>query len=81
MASGRYHWSQCAHPARFFQINANASIPWLIVALHPTYTTLGVSAAATAFFVYIEFVKKMNVITYIRSIRTALTGRIKSVKN
>ena len=81
MATGRYHWSQCAYPAKFFAINANASTPWLILALHPSYSFLTVAATLTVFFIYIEFFKKMTFVSYMRSLRSAISGRIKSVKN
>ncbi len=81
MATGRYHWSNCALPARFFRINAAAALPWLIVILHPSWNTLWIALAVTAILIYIEMFKKMTVKAYMRSLNILLTGRVKSTKN
>jgi general stress protein CsbA len=81
MATGRYHWSNCAYPARFFKINATASLPWLGVVLHPSLTTFYVALVVTAILLYIEIVKKMTVTAFVRAINIWLTGRVKSTRN
>jgi len=81
MATGRYHWSNCAPPARFFKINAAASLPWLAVILHPSWMTFYVALVVTAILLYVEIVKKMSVTAFMRAINVWLTGRVKSTKN
>ena len=78
MATGRYHWSNCAPPARFFKINAVASLPWLGVILHPNWTTFYVALVVTVILVYIEVVKKMTVGSFARAVNVWMTGRVKS---
>lgn len=81
MATGRYHWSNCAYPARFFTINAAASIPWLGVILHPSWMTFYVALVATTILLYVENVKKMTFTAFMRAINIWLTGRVKSTKS
>jgi len=81
MATGRYHWSNCAYPAQFFKINAAASLPWLGFILHPSWMTFYVAFVVTAILLYIEIVKKMSVTAFMRAINVWLTGRVKSTKN
>lgn len=81
MATGRYHWSNCAPPARFFGINAIASVPWLALVLHPGWTTFYAATVVTAALIYIEVVQKMSVIALVRAINVWVTGRVKSTKS
>jgi len=81
MSTGRFHWSNCAAPAKFFKINAVASVPWLALVLQPGWTTLGTAVAVTAVLIYIEIVMKMTVGSFLRSVILALTGRVKSTQN
>lgn len=81
MSSGRYHWSNCASPARFFVINASASVPWLILLLHPSWVTLELALGMTGVLIYIEVIKKMTVVAFLRAIGVQLVGRQKSTMN
>ncbi len=81
IGTGRYHWSNCAPPARFFKINAVASLPWLGVILRPSWMTFYAALAVTAVLLYIEVVKKMTVTAFFRAVNVWLTGRVKSTKN
>lgn len=81
MASGRYHWSNCAYPAVFFNVNALASLPWVAFLFHPGWDTLKVAFLITIFFVYIEIVLKMSLSAFLRSILVKMTGRVKSTIN
>lgn len=81
MATGRYHWSNCAPPAQFFKINAVASVPWLALVLHPGWTTFYVALVVTGVLLYVEIVKKMSVVAFLRAVNIALTGRVKSTMN
>lgn len=81
MLTGRYHWSNCAFPARFFKINAVASLPWLSVVLHPSWTTACVALVVTGALIYIETIRGMTVSAFLRAINVLLTGRVKSTGN
>lgn len=81
MSEGRFHWSNCAPPAKFFKINAASSVPWLILLLHPSWWGLYLAVGVTVTLIYIEVVKKMTVIAFMRSISISLTGRVKSTAN
>lgn len=81
MSEGRFHWSNCAPPAKFFKINATASVPWLVLLLHPSWWGLYTAVGVTVVLVYIEVVKKMTVLAFVRSIGVALTGRVKATVN
>ena len=59
MSTGRYHWSNIAPEAKFFIINASASIPWLALILFPRWITLAIAVVLTAFLLYVQF-KKMT---------------------
>jgi hypothetical protein len=81
MATGRYHWSNCAHSAKFFKVNAMGSIPVLALILHPSWASLWFLIGLNALLVWVEIFKKMSVREYIRSINIKLTGRVKSSLN
>lgn len=81
MSAGRFHWSNCAPSARFFNINAVVSVPWLALILHPSWITAAVAVVITGVFIYIEIVKKMTLIAFFRSINICLTGRVKPTSN
>ena len=81
MATGRYHWSNGAHSARFFVINAAACIPLLVLILHPSWWGLYATLATIAFLFWVEKIKKMTLSAFTRSINISLTGRVKSSIN
>lgn len=81
MSTGRFHWSNCAPPAVFVKINAVASLPWLALALHPSWNVLYTAFIVTGVLLYIEFVKKMTVSACLRALNIWFTGRIKSTRN
>ena len=78
---GRYHWSNAAYKARFFNINAIACVPILGLVLKPSWMMLYVSIATIVLLVWIEVFKKMSVRAFFRSINIFLTGRVKSSLN
>lgn len=71
--TGRYHWSNIAPEAKFFMINATASIPWLALILFPRWSTLAVAIILTAFLLYVQF-KKMTVRTFLKSKKSLFLG-------
>ena len=73
MSTGRYHWSNIAPEAKFFVINASASIPWLALILHPRWSTLGIAVVLTAFLLYVQF-KKMTLKTFLKSKKSFFLG-------
>lgn len=81
MSSGRYHWSNCALPAKFFVINAVASLPWLVLILFPRWSTLILAVVLTTILIYIEVVLKMTVSSFMRAIGVFLTGRVKATRS
>lgn len=81
MALGRYHWSNCAPTARFFKINALASVPWLALILHPAWITALLAIAVTGILIYIELIRKMTLLAFFRSINIWMTGRVKPTSN
>lgn len=81
MAVGRYHWSNAAHTARFFVIDAFACVPMLALILHPSWMGLYVLLGTIAFLFYVERIKKMTLGAFFRSINLVFTGRIKSSLN
>ena len=81
MSTGRYHWSNCALPARFFKINAVTALPWLAVILHPSWITFHCALLTTGVFIYVEIVKKMTIMAFVRSINLWMTGRVRSTMN
>ena len=81
MVTGRYHWSNGAHSARFFVVNAIACIPLLGLILHPSWFGLWVTLGTIAFLFWVERIKNMSVTAFFRSINVALTGRVKSTLN
>lgn len=81
MATGRYHWSNGAHSARFFIVNAVACVPLLALILHPSWWALYASLATFAFLFWVEKIKKMTISAFFRSVNIALTGRVKSSLN
>ena len=80
MAIGRYHWSRCAPPARFFVINASAALPWLLLLLVPAWWKflLPLALCMTVGLVYIEVVKKMTVAAVCRQAAVLLVGRVRT---
>lgn len=81
MSTGRYHWSNCALPAKFFIINAVASVPWLLLILFPAWGTLIFAVLLTAILVYIEVVMKMTLGAFVRAVTVFLTGRVKATRS
>jgi len=83
MATGRYHWSRCAPPARFFMINASAALPWLMLLLVPALWKylLPLALCMTGGLVYIEVVKKMTVRAVFRQASVFLVGRVRTTHN
>lgn len=73
MAQGRYHWSNIAPEAKFFIINASASVPWLALILFPRWSTLFVALGLTAFLLFVQF-KKMTFRTFLKSKKTFFLG-------
>lgn len=73
MSTGRYHWSNIAPEAKFFIINASASVPWLGLILHPSWTTLVFAVVMTLFLLYVQF-KKMTFRTFLKSKKTFFLG-------
>ncbi|MGP1691071.1 MAG: IcmT/TraK family protein [Giesbergeria sp.] len=73
MSTGRYHWSNVSGEAKFFIINASASVPWLALILFPRWTTLAIALILTAFLLYVQF-KKMNFRTFLKSKKTFFLG-------
>lgn len=78
MAKGRYHWSNAAHSARFFKINAIAAVPILILVLFPSMTWLFITLGIIGFLIYVEVIKKMSLRAFFRSVNIVLTGRVKA---
>lgn len=74
MATGRYHWSNLAERARFFKIDAIAAIPWIALPVFPSWVVLYVALGTTAFFIWLEFFKKMTLKAYLRSLMLATVG-------
>lgn len=74
MSFGRYHWSNIAPEAKFFMINASASVPWLMVILHPRWWTLILAVLVTSFLLYIQF-QKMTVTSFLKSKKPLFLGR------
>ena len=83
MATGRYHWSRCAPPARFFVINASAALPWLMLLLVPALWKylLPLALCMTFALVYIEVVKKMTVRAVCRRAAVFIVGRVRTTHN
>ncbi len=81
MALGRHHWSNAAHPARFFVIHAISCVPLLALVLHPSWRALEIALATFAVLVWIEKVKKMTLGAFYRSLNLLITGRVKSSLN
>lgn len=81
MAAGRYHWSHCASPARFFKINAVASLPWLAVVLYPRWSTLIFAVVVSSALVYVEVIHRMTLRAFLRAVNVIFTGRVKSTQN
>lgn len=81
MSSGRYHWSNCALPAKFFVINAVASLPWLALILFPRWSTLVLAILLTGILIYIEVVMKMTLSSFMRAVGVFLTGRVKATRS
>lgn len=83
MATGRYHWSRCAPPARFFVINASAALPWLMLLLVPALwkLLLPLALSMTVALVYIEVVKKMTVRAVCRRAAVFMVGRVRTTHN
>lgn len=81
MAAGRYHWSNAAHSARFFIINAGACVPLLALILHPSWWGLYTAVTTVVFLFWVEKIKKMTLRSFARSINVTLTGRVKSSLN
>mgnify|MGYP003620867133 FL=1 len=73
MSTGRYHWSNIAPEAKFFIINASASIPWLVLILFPRWITLAIAVVQTAFLHYLQF-KKMTFGKFLKSKKTFFLG-------
>lgn len=73
MSTGRYHWSNIAPEAKFFAINASASIPWLALILFPRWSTLAIAIVLTAFMLYVQF-KKMTIRAFLKSKKTLFLG-------
>lgn len=73
MAAGRYHWSNVAPEAKFFIINATASVPWLALLLWPRWSTLILAVVVTVFLIYVQF-RKMTFKTYIKSKKPFFLG-------
>ncbi len=73
MSTGRYHWSNIAPEAKFFIINASASIPWLALILFPRWITLAIAVVLTAFLLYVQF-KKMTFGKFLKSKKTVFLG-------
>lgn len=73
MSTGRYHWSNIAPEAKFFVINAAASVPWLVLILFPRWSTLTIAIILTAFLLYVQF-KKMTFMAFLKSKKTVFLG-------
>ncbi len=74
MGEGRYHWSNASASARFWKINATTAIPLLVLLFFPSKTMALVALTVTGFFVYIEFVKKIDFFTAMRATGVWLSG-------
>lgn len=81
MAQGRYHWSNCAHEARFVRIHYLGCLPWLILIVHASWNTLYFAVGVTALLLYIEVWKKMTLKAFFRSVIASVTGRVKTTVN
>ena len=83
MATGRYHWSRSAPPARFFVINDSAALPWLMLLLVPAFWKflLPLALCMTIGLVYIEVVKKMTVRAVLRRVGVFMVGRVRTTHN
>ncbi|UXI68342.1 IcmT/TraK family protein [Tahibacter amnicola] len=77
MSQGRYHWSNCAVPARFVRIHAIGCLPWLLLLVRASWYTFYFAIALTAALIYIEIIKKMTLGAFFRSIVVTLTGRVR----
>ncbi len=73
MATGRYHWSNVSPDAKFFIINASASVPWLVLLLWPRWSTLVIAAIVTILMLYVQF-RKMTLRDYLKSKKTVFLG-------
>lgn len=73
MSTGRYHWSNISHEAKFFVINASASLPWIAMFLYPRWSTLLVAVVLTAFLLYVQF-RKMTLGAFFKSKKTLFLG-------
>lgn len=74
---GRYHWSNCAVPTRFFVINGIAALPWLIFVLHISWSMLIVASIMSVVLVYIERKRRMTLTAVMRSFVVFLGGKRK----
>jgi hypothetical protein len=81
MAAGRYHWSNVSPEARFWIVNASAFVPWLVLLLFPSIRHVIYATVMTGLLLYIEYVKKMKVFTFLRAVGVWLTGRVLSTFN
>jgi hypothetical protein len=73
MSIGRYHWSNISSEAKFFVINASASLPWLALILYPSWKTLVIAALLTALLGYVQF-KKTTLGRFVKSLKTVFLG-------
>jgi len=73
MSTGRYHWSNAAPEAKFFMVNATASVPWLALILYPRWITLMLTIAVTIFLLYVQF-KKMTARAFLKSKKPLFIG-------
>lgn len=80
-SDGRYHWSNTALPAKFFGLSAVTGLPWLMLIIYPRLITIALAIATTIFFLYLEWVKKMSVSDFIRSLNIKLTGKKKGTND
>lgn len=77
MSQGRYHWSWCANRARFFVIDALAFIPWVILALHPSFSVFLIAVAITVALAFIELYLKLSLNAAWNAFLVFLTGKHK----
>lgn len=81
MASGSFastaHWRDSARNARFFLVDARAAFPLFLFLMNIHIWTAIVALASTIFFGIVEYFG-FTIPVFLRTIRSALSGSIKS---
>ena len=78
---GRNHWSHCAYPASFFNVNGVVCLPWFSLLLFPSIKGILIAISMSAFFLYFEAYKRMTPAAIFRRALLFISGKKRPALN